>query len=241
MCIPNWFRSCSNEEEFYSSHYINLLSKKHKIIYDPINPQFIFSDSIAKECLNYDCVKILFSGENIRTDYNLVDYTLDYDYMDFGDRHLCVPLFYLLYNPLQYGTNSMDSKNRNIDTQSLRQRNKFCAILVSNGGRKRTLFRNLAFEKLNAYKKVDSGGSWNNNIGYKVSAKITWLRNYKFNICFENSSYPGYLSEKLYEAYISGCIPIYWGDTSLRCHIDSLESRPSNSATNMGGGGILHP
>ena len=30
-------------------------------------------------------------------------------------------------------------------------------------------------------------------------------------ICFENKSQPFYLTEKLLNAYLAGCIPIYWG------------------------------
>jgi hypothetical protein len=31
-------------------------------------------------------------------------------------------------------------------------------------------------------------------------------------VCFENDLYPGYVTEKLHEAYITGTVPIYWGD-----------------------------
>jgi TRAP-type uncharacterized transport system substrate-binding protein len=30
-------------------------------------------------------------------------------------------------------------------------------------------------------------------------------------ICFENSSLPNYITEKVYNAYTNGTIPIYWG------------------------------
>ena len=35
---------------------------------------------------------------------------------------------------------------------------------------------------------------------------------YKYTICFENDLYPGYVTEKLLQAYITGTVPIYWGD-----------------------------
>ena len=37
------------------------------------------------------------------------------------------------------------------------------------------------------------------------------IRNSTFNICFENCVYPGYLSEKVFDAILGGSIPIYWG------------------------------
>ena len=30
-------------------------------------------------------------------------------------------------------------------------------------------------------------------------------------MCFENDLYPGYVTEKPIEAYLSGAIPLYWG------------------------------
>ncbi|RYZ26858.1 MAG: hypothetical protein EOO10_14410, partial [Chitinophagaceae bacterium] len=55
-------------------------------------------------------------------------------------------------------------------------------------------------------------GGFANNIGHPVEDKAAFIRNYKFIIAFENSSYPGYTTEKLYDALVAGCIPIYWGD-----------------------------
>ena len=31
-------------------------------------------------------------------------------------------------------------------------------------------------------------------------------------LSFENDLYPGYVTEKLVEAYVSGTVPLYWGD-----------------------------
>lgn len=99
------------------------------------------------------------------------------------------------------------------------------------------------FDKLSTYKRVDSGGKWRNNIGGlldlqydnkkddMLDIKQKWLEGYKFNICFENSSYLGYLTEKLFDAYNAGCIPIYWGDTSLQVGFDG-----ESCARNVGGG-----
>jgi hypothetical protein len=43
---------------------------------------------------------------------------------------------------------------------------------------------------------------------------IEFLKQFKFLICFENSEYPYYITEKLGNAYLAGCIPIYWGCTT---------------------------
>ena len=56
------------------------------------------------------------------------------------------------------------------------------------------------------------GGSYNNNVGGKVSNKIDFLRSYKFSIAMENTKGDGYTSEKIYQSFISGTIPIYYGN-----------------------------
>ena len=41
--------------------------------------------------------------------------------------------------------------------------------------------------------------------------KKAYLDQFKFNICTENFDYPGYVTEKLFQAFYSDSIPIYWG------------------------------
>ena len=42
--------------------------------------------------------------------------------------------------------------------------------------------------------------------------KIAYLRQFRFNLCPENSNNRGYVTEKIFEAIAAGCIPIYWGN-----------------------------
>ena len=65
---------------------------------------------------------------------------------------------------------------------------------------------------------MDSGGGAFNNIGKKLEgekAKIDFLASRKFNICFESSSYPGYVTEKILHAFYAQTIPIYWGSPTV--------------------------
>ncbi|WP_281650799.1 glycosyltransferase family 10 [Helicobacter bilis] len=101
--------------------------------------------------------------------------------------------------------------------------------------------RDMFFEALSKYKRVDSGGRWKNNIGGNVDDKIEWLKSYKFNLCFENSSYPGYLTEKLFDAFLAGCVPIYWGDTSLKIHKNTCADSKNSENINNRGGGVMIP
>ena len=48
-----------------------------------------------------------------------------------------------------------------------------------------------------------------------LRAKRAVLSRYRFAICFENTVFPGYLTEKLFDCLLAGCIPIYWGDPAV--------------------------
>lgn len=46
-------------------------------------------------------------------------------------------------------------------------------------------------------------------------AKWAALERYVFNVCPENENEPGYVTEKLVECSLGGCIPIWWGDPHM--------------------------
>jgi len=52
-----------------------------------------------------------------------------------------------------------------------------------------------------------------------VENKGKVLREYKFAICFENTSFPGYITEKLFDCFFAGCIPIYYGAPDIAEHV----------------------
>lgn len=53
-----------------------------------------------------------------------------------------------------------------------------------------------------------------------VERKKTTLERYKFAICYENvRDVPGYITEKIFDCFFAGCIPIYWGAGNIEVHI----------------------
>jgi hypothetical protein len=50
-----------------------------------------------------------------------------------------------------------------------------------------------------------------NSIGNTVAEKIDFQRNFKFSIAIENACCPGYITEKIVEAYMAGTVPVYMG------------------------------
>lgn len=58
----------------------------------------------------------------------------------------------------------------------------------------------------------------------KIKDKLETMSHYKFSICFENMrSKSGYITEKIFDSFFSGCIPIYYGAE------DILEYVPENT------------
>jgi len=44
-----------------------------------------------------------------------------------------------------------------------------------------------------------------------VFDKVSTLANYRFALCFENTAFPGYVTEKIFDCFAAGCIPVYLG------------------------------
>lgn len=48
-----------------------------------------------------------------------------------------------------------------------------------------------------------------------VDDKIKTISNYKFSLCFENTSFPGFITEKIIDCFKAGTIPIYLGTPDI--------------------------
>lgn len=53
-----------------------------------------------------------------------------------------------------------------------------------------------------------------------VDSKKPVLTKYKFAICYENAcDISGYITEKIFDCFFAGCVPIYWGADNIAEHI----------------------
>lgn len=205
--------------------FVKTLSERFEIIRDDVTPDYLmFGDrnfgNNNEIFNNRNCIKIFFTGENERPWNYKCHYSISFDHHEFDGNNYRLPL-YVIYD---YDNHFRDVPNTDTDNRSpsdLLELNKkeFCSFVVKNGACE---MRNKWFHKLSEYRKVTSAGPLFNNIGYvlprgdgAVEAKLKFLNSYKFNLCFENSSYPGYVTEKLYEALCAKTIPIYWGSSTV--------------------------
>jgi hypothetical protein len=191
--------------------FFKLLSERFDVeICD--QPDFLIYCCYGHEHLLQSGVRIFFSGESDMPDFTECDYSLASVKVD-DPRHLQFPLYTIWGDPQE-----IVKKNDNLD-KIMAAKQKFCSFLISGYNPRKNHNRVAFFEKLSRYKRVDSGGRKFNNIGGPVPGgargKIEFLRQYKFNIAFENRSLPGYTTEKIFEPMVARCMPIYWGNPGI--------------------------
>lgn len=196
--------------------YFSIFKKYFKIIEDPKKPDILFYSCFGEDHLNYhNCIKIFYSGENIVPDFNICDYAISTVKIKYDDRCLWIPQAHWASH---LAKDIQPEINNNLTNRS------FCSFIYSQDSYgKGAKFRKYFCEQLmKIYKKVDCPGKILHNMEssllsnrYNINnwheSKIEFLKNYKFNIAFENSEAPGYITEKLVDCYMANTVPIYWG------------------------------
>lgn len=192
--------------DIHDNFFYTLLSTRFYVIIDPINPQLLIYSYTGYEFLKYkSAVRLFFTGENKRPNFTEADFALSFDYPDYDKRNLRLPLYVL------YKEEELLLKPKIVE-EIVVEKTRFCNMVISNP---RAKYRIEFFKILNNIKKVDSGGSVLNNIGHKVKDKLEFIRQYRFTMAFENSSYPGYTTEKIFEPMKVNSIPVYWGNKDI--------------------------
>ena len=173
------------------------------------------------------CPKVFFSGENVplpEADKSISLFLSSELHQD--DRHARLPIWMLFLkwfgksyeNPVGLPVEAAASTH----PIPYEARKHDFSFVVSNPTNEH---RNEFFLALSKKATVRSAGALFNNIGGPLHslyggggggdvAKHEFLQGHKFNICFENSAAPGYVTEKLLHAKLAGCVPVYWGDGS---------------------------
>ena len=212
-------------DDFRRSHYvkkqykilIELLKTKYELEIKSDNPDYLIFDVHGCNHLNdtyQKSIKIAFFTENQIPDFNIIDYAVGHSHIIFLDRYFKRPYFFGLFR--DFNKKSLKLIRKKVLKSP--KRKKFCAAVISNNYWT-DYFRLKFIEELNKYKLVDMGGRYKNNVG-KIKNKIKFLSSYKFSIAMENTEGNGYLSEKIIQSFISGTIPIYYGDYMLDEYIN---------------------
>lgn len=153
--------------------------------------------------LSHTSVNIWYTSENLRPPLNEeYDLFLSHDMDSYDGRNVYLPIW-----ATRLGSNLLTSEaaqdllmtERNL---SGTRRKGVCAV-ISNPEPIRMAF----IREAKKHFDVDVYGAF----GLPMQDKSSVLQDYKFNICFENDEFPGYVTEKPFEAWINGCIPVWRG------------------------------
>jgi len=196
----------------------------------PSESDLIFFSCFGSENKRYTQKKIFYTGENIRPDFSNCDFSLSFDFDRLEGKNVRLPLWYLYIDWFKVSSYGNPSWLIPVDYLkgenhfSKKQKDKFCSTVFSSPYE----IRFNALSHLDLYKKVDRFGSIHQQSLPKGELpKMEEISNYKFNLCFENSVYPGYFTEKLLHAKVAGCVPIYYSDKTY------IEDFNSNCCINL--------
>lgn len=232
----NWWNKQPANEVWFT----NFLQKRRFLDRYP-KTRFVFFSSLGNlnllhlDTLVHPCPhnrkRLYFNGENNHhpnfapylhnlLDHSSIDLSLGFDYTD-DPRYMRFPLWILEMFPPE----STEKDIRRICDQLSHQhleasRNRFCALVSGNRGPDDpgAILRSNMVQQLNTIATVDRAGKLLHNTDELKERfndnKAEFLKQYKFYICPENASVKGYVTEKVFHAIGSGCIPIYWGSNN---------------------------
>ncbi len=207
-----------NIDEF--SFIKEVLEEKYELIITQLDDYDIVIDGLfgRQKITNQNAIKIFYIGEAEPARLKGYDLSLGFDYLEGEPNYIRVPIYYLSFgNKVNHQYKRGPCK---VDHQF------FACFLVSNSVNDKKhdgiKARNHLFHRLSLYRDVKSGGRHLNNIGKVVSKNETnkWLSKCKFTIAYENCSYPGYITEKVFQAYYAGSMPIYYSHITAQNDIN---------------------
>lgn len=160
--------------------------------------------------------------ENERPNYREYRYSLSSDFDSYNGRNCRLPWWYLQLNwpglvltrPVRppghpHGYEPLVDIDMLLQPRSetgCADRELFCCLVASNP----EPHRMFCAEELSRLGRVDYFGKITGRV--HESSKYELLPRYRFNLCFENSTFPGYYTEKLLQAWVAGCVPLYYSD-----------------------------
>lgn len=205
-------------------------NKEQNLIYDLLkingydvqivdDPDYLICDFSGENPYQY-CghpqVRIMYSGENFIPDFNLIDYAICPYPIQFGDRNFQLPACVWPRSHWQ----ELMHKNRGGATVDFVKNKQYFANFIA-GHESEYNIRGDFFKKLCEYKRVESPGSYLNNMpnGEQVNwlndSKSDFQRKCKFTLCFESTNHYGFVTEKIMDAFYADTIPVYYGSPTV--------------------------
>jgi len=200
-------------------------SKPYRWCPKPLRPLLSQALESSNKAKKSQAVKIFHTQENERHDFVAADYSISFDLGVQTNKHFRFPYWMEMINWSHEGI----LKNTNPRYGELLNLSKLMAPLgdrfLKRGGTCGLLSSHLREPRgtlFNALEKIvptqGFGAFFNKDIKDHHSSgflKRDILENFSYNLCPENGLYPGYYTEKIPEAFYSGCLPITWADENI--------------------------
>lgn len=187
------------------------------ILISSVNGNINIIDNIKAKC------KIFYYGENLNRypPFNNIellkskfDIIAGFKYTNKKEKIFRFPLWLIYYPFYNFNDkeNNIISFIENKYYNNIRKYKTLFGTLISKhdrGGQRIKIYNILS-----NYYNIYCAGDFNNNtkkIGQTQKEKIDYISNSIYNICPENSIYEGYVTEKIFQAFEAGTIPLYWG------------------------------
>jgi hypothetical protein len=160
-----------------------------------------------------DEFNIWVTFENRRPPHSHYDLTLSFDCDTFNDHNFYFPLIYQYMNiraiNSTYAKHQISPKaamlQRSISKVQLLQKTNFLVSFINNP-------HPIRLKALDALSKIDKVVTYGRSVNNYADDKLSTSEEFWFSLCFENDLYPGYVTEKVLEAWLGWTIPLYWGN-----------------------------
>ena len=165
--------------------------------------------------------KLFFYGENLnryppynndKLLYDTFDLIVGFKKTDLSKKQIRFPLWLIYYKYYKYNENDniLTHIQKKYNVNIKKKKDIFGTIIAKHdrGGQ-----RGKICNELSKYGNIKSPGQWHNNtqpIGRTQNDKINYISRGLYNVCPENSFYEGYFTEKIFQAFEGGTIPLYW-------------------------------
>jgi hypothetical protein len=207
--------------------------KKKNLIPKPLRPFFCSNkEQLSLKNGATHTVSLFHTQENVRHNQFKTDYSISFDLGIFNKNHFRLPYWMEMIDWSHEGIkkNINPRYGRLLSLQRLMEplgnrlnhRLSKAAFITSHLNEPRKLL----FDHINSFLPIDGYGPYfDKNIRSHLQSSFTKydvLQKYNFNLCPENSLYPGYITEKIPEAFYAGCIPLTWVDANVACDFNPL-------------------
>jgi len=208
----------------YFTKFIEFNIGKVKVINPNDNPDVLVASCMGNinivRNIKAKC-KIFYYGENLnryppynndKLLYDTFDLIVGFNNTDLSKKQIRFPLWLMYYHYYKYDENdNILTYIQNKYNENLKKQKDIFGIIIARhdrGGQ-----RTVIYNELSKYGDIKSPGTYRKNtqaIGSTHNDKINYLSRGTYNICPENSVYEGYFTEKIFQAFEGGTIPLYW-------------------------------